>query len=75
MVYISRPTSSFGYYRGAPLAGGQGGGEGPAVQGLGTLAGGQGNSTGPGGMHPTVLYMLGLVIAEMVVFAFIAKKI
>ena len=30
---------------------------------------------GPGGWHPTVLYMIGLVVAEIVAVAFIAKHL
>jgi len=34
-----------------------------------------GGSGGPGGWHPTVLYMIGLVVAEIVAVAFIAKHL
>lgn len=32
-----------------------------------------GSSTGPGGWHPTILYLLGLVIAEIVLVALLSR--
>jgi hypothetical protein len=72
---FSSPTSSYGYYRGAPMAGGQGSGAGPSMQGTSAFSAGQGPAAGPGGWHPTVIYMGGLILLEMVVFAFISKKL
>jgi hypothetical protein len=77
--FASRPSSSFGYWRGGgsdgvPLAGGQGSNMGPKVQGLGTFMQGQGGQGG-GSWEPTVVYLLILVIAEMIVFGFIARML
>lgn len=42
----------------------------------GTAAGGRANAmTGPGGWQPTVLYMLGLVVAEIVVAAWLSTNL
>ena len=77
--FYSRPSSSFGYWRGGgsdgvPLAGGQGSGMGQKDSGTGLLSQGQGIMNGQG-WHPTVIYLLILVIAEMIVFGFIAKAL
>lgn len=73
----AQPTASFGYYRGAPLAGGEGAGEGPAMAGNAAFAQGQGatGNSNMGGWHPTILYLGALIIAEMFVFAFISRHI
>ena len=42
--------------------------------GVGLLSQGQGLMTGDG-WHPTVIYLLILVVAEMIVFGFIAKTL
>lgn len=34
-----------------------------------------GGGVGPGGWHPTVLYMIALVVAEIAAVAFIAKHL
>jgi len=34
-----------------------------------------GGSSGPGGWHPTVLYMIGLVVAEVALVAWISKHL
>lgn len=71
------PTSSFGYYRGAPQAGGgaqSGGGNGPAMAGNNTFAAGQGPQSQTG-WSPTILYMIGLIIGEMIVFGILARKL
>lgn len=76
----SRPTSSFGYYRGTggdgPFWQGQGSGMGMAAntQGVGVLSQGQGPQ-GAAGWHPTVLYLGVFIIAEMVLFAFLSKML
>jgi hypothetical protein len=78
-MYFSAPTSSFGYYRGMPHVGGgaqSGGGQGVMMAGTNTFAQGQ----GPGGAEPsvwspTILYMIGLIILEMIVFGIIARKL
>ena len=37
--------------------------------------GGGGGKAGPGGWHPTVLYMIGLVAAEIALVAWISKHL
>lgn len=69
--------SSLGYWRGggdAPLAGGSGSGMGPKNQGIGLFSAGTGPLSG-GSWEPTVLYLFVLIIAEMVVFGFIARAL
>jgi hypothetical protein len=75
----SYPSSAFGYWRGGgsdgvPLWQGQGSGMGVKVQGLGIFSQGQGTG-GNGGWEPTVLYLLALIVAEMIVFGFIARAL
>lgn len=41
----------------------------------GGVAGPQGGSGAAGGWHPTILYLIGLVIAEIVVLGFISHKL
>jgi hypothetical protein len=75
-VYYARPTSSYGYYRGSPIYGGDMGSEGPQVSGVNVFSAGQGNmSDNASGWTPTILYLFLLIIAEMFVFAFIARKV
>lgn len=78
-MYFARPTASFGYYRGAPHFGGgaqSGGGQGPNMAGTNTFAAGQGpTGQGASGWNPTIMYLIALVIAEMVVFGIIARKL
>ena len=72
------PNSSFGYYRGAPLYGGGaqgGGGQGPNMAGTNVFAQGQGPTGQATGWNPTILYMFGLIVVEMVVFGIIARKL
>jgi hypothetical protein len=69
------PTSSFGYYRGTPLAGGQGSGMGPKMAGVGVFSAGSGISAGTSNWNPTILYMFALIIVEMVVFGFLARQV
>lgn len=68
----SAPDPSLGYYRGAPIGGG---GYGTA---MGKTAGM--NQQAPGiatfgsqQWHPTVRYMLALVVVEMIGFAWLAR--
>lgn len=74
----SRPSSAFGYWRGGgseiPLTGGQGSDMGPKVQGAGVFSQGQGNGNGSG-WHPTVIYLLILIVAEMIIFGFISRAL
>ena len=76
-MYFANPTSSFGYYRGAPVAGGDGSGMGPNMSGSNVFSAGQGTDTtaGAGGWSPTILYMFVLILIEMFIFAFIARKL
>jgi hypothetical protein len=71
-VRASLPNQSMGYWRGAPLAGGSGSGMGQADAGAGVLNQGFGAPTA-GNWHPTVLYMVGLLIAEMIVFGVLGR--
>lgn len=72
----SLPTSSFGYYRGAPVFNGDGAGQGPNVSGSNVFTAGQGTSTGAGTTwSPTILYLFVLILIEMFVFAFIARHV
>jgi hypothetical protein len=76
-VYFAKPTQSFGYYRGWPIYGGDGGTEGPQVSGSNVFAAGQGASTtaGAGSWTPTILYLFVLILVEMFVFGIIARKV
>ncbi len=74
----SRPSSSFGYWRGGasdgPLAYGQGSRMGQANSGAGMFPQGSGPvSTGGGPWSPTLTYLLVLVLAEMIIFKWIGK--
>lgn len=74
-MYFSSPTSSFGYYRGQPLYGGSGSGQGPSQSGVGQFAQGSGPVNNTSQWSPTIYYMFALVIFEMVVFGFLARRI
>ena len=74
-MQYANPSSSFGYYRGAPLYMGQGSGQGNPVAGQGVFAPGQGGANGQSAWSPTIMYMFVLIIAEMFVFAFIGRHI
>jgi hypothetical protein len=79
-MYFAAPTASFGYYRGAPQMGGgaqSGGGQGVNMAGTNVFSQGQGptNSSAGSGWNPTILYLFGLIIAEMVIFGVIARKL
>ncbi len=78
-VYAARPTSSFGYWRGGysdgPLAQGQGSRMGQANSGAGMFAQGSGPVDGGGAWHPTVVYMLILVVVEIVAFGLLARAL
>jgi hypothetical protein len=76
-VYYARPTSSFGYYRGNPVFTGEGAGQGQNVSGANVFSAGQGTDTTAGGTSwsPTILYMFVLILIEMFIFAFIARKL
>lgn len=77
-MYFSAPTSSFGYYRGSPQYGGgaqAGGGYGNNMAGKNQFAPGQGPVGTSGAWSPTILYMFGLIIGEMIVFGILAKRL
>jgi hypothetical protein len=75
-VYYAKPTSSYGYYRGSPVYGGDTGTQGVNVAGTNVFSAGQGPmSDSASGWTPTILYLFLLIIAEMFVFAFIARKV
>ena len=66
------PNASFGVWRGSDFAaGGTGSGMGQANQGTGLLSQGVGGVAS--GWEPGVLYLLGLVIGEMVVFHILGR--
>lgn len=72
-AFYSRPSSSFGYWRGGmsdgPLAQGQGSRMGQADSGAGMFRQGDGPQGGGGGSwSPTVTYLLVFVVAEIVLF-------
>jgi hypothetical protein len=72
----SMPSSSFGYYRGQPLAGGQGSGQGEVMAGTSVFSAGQGTNSGnTSGWSPTILYLFALIVAEMFIFAFIGRHV
>ena len=73
-MYFSLPTQSFGYYRGSPIVGGEGAGQGVEMAGQGVFSAGSGNAQGTA-WNPTILYLFVLIIAEMFIFAFIARKL
>lgn len=76
MDYFAKPTSSFGYYRGWPIYGGDTGTEGPQVSGSNVFSQGQGGTaTGSGAWTPTILYMFVLILVEMFIFAWIARRV
>jgi hypothetical protein len=63
----SAPAQNLGYFRASGWP--TGGGSGPAMQAAPTASPGQnGGITSAGSWHPTVLWMVGFVIVEMVAF-------
>jgi len=76
-MYFSLPTSSYGYYRGAPIAGGEGSGMGPNMSGSNVFSAGQGSvtSANASAWTPTILYLFVLIFIEMFIFAFVARHI
>lgn len=73
----SRPSSSFGYWRGGmpdgPLWQNQGSGYGPNIQGTGVLPPGVGQATGGGAWTPTIIYLFIMVAAELVIAGCLAR--
>jgi hypothetical protein len=78
-AYASRPTSSFGYWRGGmsdgPLARNQGSGYGQANSGGGMFMQGQGPPGGGTAWSPTVTYLLVFVVAEMILFKLLERAL
>lgn len=75
-MYFARPTSSFGYYRGSPVAYGDGSGQGVNMAGNNVFSAGQGSANGvASGWTPTILYLFVLILVEMFVFAWLARHI
>jgi hypothetical protein len=76
-TFYSRPSSSFGYWRGVgsegPLSQGQGSGYGPKQQGMGLFPPGSGPVTAGTSWSPTVTYMLIFVVAEIIAFGILAR--
>lgn len=73
---FSKPCSSYGYYRGWPIYGGDGSGMGPEVSGSNVFSAGQGSTqNAAGGWTPTILYLFVLILIEMFVFAIIARRV
>lgn len=69
------PTSSYGYYRGTPYWGNDGSGKGPDVAGNNAFAAGQGSVGISQSWEPSIPFLLCMVILEMIVFAWLAKKL
>lgn len=74
-MYYARPSSSFGYYRGWPIYGGDGSGMGVEMAGTNVFSAGQGGTDTGTTWTPTILYLFVLIIVEMFVFAFIARRV
>jgi hypothetical protein len=77
-AYASRPSSSFGYWRGGmsdgPLARNQGSfAYGQANSGGGMFMQGQGPPGGGSAWSPTLTYLFAFVIAEMILFKLLEK--
>jgi hypothetical protein len=67
------PNSSFGVWRGSDVqAGGTGSGMGQANQGSGLLSQGIG-AVGGGTWEPSIPFLLGLVVAEMILFHILGR--
>lgn len=73
--YYAKPSSSFGYYRGWPIYGGDGSGMGVEMAGSNVFSAGQGSNSATSSWTPTILYLFVFIIVEMFVFAFIAQRV
>ena len=69
------PSSPYGYFRGAPLYGGYGSGNGPNVSGISQFAQGQGGVGTQSSWNPTILYLFVLIVAEMFVFGLLSRHV
>lgn len=75
-MYYAKPSQSFGYYRGWPIFGGDGSGQGVEMAGSNVFSAGQGTSNATdSSWTPTILYLFVLIVLEMFVFAFIARRL
>lgn len=76
-TFYSRPSSSFGYWRGVgsdgPFTQGQGSGYGPAQQGTGLFPPGSGDPAAGTGWSPTLTYLLVFVVVEIVAFGVLGR--
>jgi hypothetical protein len=73
MVQVA-PNPAYGYWRGESLAGGSGSGMGQANAGAGVLSQGLGSVGNiAGAWEPSVLYLIGFVVFEMIAFHVIAR--
>ena len=69
-------NQAMGYWRGEQFQfPGSGSGMGASQAGAGVLTQGQGFNALGQTWHPTVLYMIALVIVEMIVFGYIGKML
>jgi hypothetical protein len=77
----SRPSSSFGYWRGGgsdgvPLAYNQGSrAYGQAMSGVGIFPPGSGPAGGGQGWTPTITYLIVFVVAEMILFKLVERML
>jgi hypothetical protein len=77
-AYASRPSSSFGYWRGGmsdgPLAQNQGSfAYGQANSGAGIFAQGSGTAPGAAAWSPTLTYLFVFIAAEMILFGLLGR--
>lgn len=76
MDYFSFPTSSFGYYRGNPVYGNDGSGQGVNMAGSNVFSAGAGSNADTGtAWTPTILYLFVLIVVEMFIFAFLSRRL
>lgn len=73
--YYAAPSPSFGYYRGWPLAGGQGSGQGVNMAGTNVFSAGSGTQAGQSTWSPTILYLFVFILIEMFIFAWVGRRI
>lgn len=70
-AFRSAPAANLGYFRGSDWP--TSGGSGPAMATTTTTSPGQNGGPALGGWHPTVLWMLGFVVAELVAFHVLSR--
>ena len=75
---MALPNQAYGYWRGgAGISGPPSSGKGEygvATQGVGMASQGQVNVAGTS-WHPTILYLLGLTVAEIIAFGVLARML